>query len=83
MWDGAIRGFKRATYSETCDMLVKFTDDAGAFEDGIDAGGPRQEFLTLLMDQLRDRPFFDGPPGQRFLVYNANGMVYDLHLVHQ
>ncbi|KAL6466112.1 hypothetical protein MHYP_G00262450 [Metynnis hypsauchen] len=77
VWDGAIRGFKRATYSETCDMLVKFTDDTGAFEDGIDAGGPRREFLTLLMNQLRDRPIFDGPPGRRFLVYNANAVRED------
>ncbi|KAL6457452.1 hypothetical protein MHYP_G00344150 [Metynnis hypsauchen] len=77
VWDGAMRGFKRATYSETCDMLVKFTDDTGAFEDGIDAGGPRREFLTLLMNQLRDRPIFDGPPGRRFLVYNANAVRED------
>ncbi|XP_076877235.1 G2/M phase-specific E3 ubiquitin-protein ligase-like [Brachyhypopomus gauderio] len=73
VWNGAVRGFKRATYSESCDMLVRFTDDAGVFEDGIDAGGPRREFLTLLMNNLKDRPIFDGPAGQRFLVYNANG----------
>ncbi|XP_062866425.1 G2/M phase-specific E3 ubiquitin-protein ligase-like [Trichomycterus rosablanca] len=77
VWDGAIRGFKRATYSETCDMLVRFTDDAGVFEDGIDAGGPRREFLTLLMKHLKDRPIFDGPAGQRFLVYNANAVRED------
>lgn len=41
VWDGAVRGFKRAIYSETCDRLVRFTDDDGVFEDGIDAGGPR------------------------------------------
>nr|XP_010769962.1 PREDICTED: uncharacterized protein LOC104945929 [Notothenia coriiceps] len=29
VWDGAVRGFKRTSYSENCDMLVKFTDDAG------------------------------------------------------
>ena len=32
IWDGAVRGFKRTTYSETCDMLVKFSDDAGVFK---------------------------------------------------
>lgn len=74
VWDGAVRGFKRTTYSETCDMLVRFTDDAGVFEEGIDTGGPRREFLTLLMKHLKDRPIFDGPEGQRFLVYNAKGM---------
>lgn len=74
VWDGAVRGFKRTTYSENCDMLVRFTDDAGVFEEGIDTGGPRREFLTLLMKHLKDRPIFDGPEGHRFLVYNANGM---------
>lgn len=54
-------------------MLVRFTDDAGVFEEGIDTGGPRREFLTLLMKHLRDRHIFDGPEGQRYLVYNANG----------
>ncbi|XP_076850598.1 G2/M phase-specific E3 ubiquitin-protein ligase-like [Brachyhypopomus gauderio] len=77
VWDGAVRGFKRATYSESCDMLVRFTDDAGVFEDGIDAGGPRREFLTLLTNNLKDRPIFDGPAGQRFLVYNANAVRED------
>ncbi len=74
VWDGAVRGFKRTTYSETCDMLVKFTDDTGVLEEGIDTGGPRREFLTLLMKHLKGRPIFDGPEGHRFLVYNANGM---------
>ena len=55
-------------------MLVRFTDDAGVFEEGIDTGGPRREFLTLLMKHLKDQPIFDGPEGHRFLVYNANGM---------
>lgn len=72
VWDGAVRGFKRTTYSETCDMLVKFTDDTGVLEEGIDTGGPRREFLTLLMKHLKNRPIFDGPEGHRFLVYNAN-----------
>ncbi|XP_045898128.1 G2/M phase-specific E3 ubiquitin-protein ligase-like [Micropterus dolomieu] len=76
-WDGAVRGFKRTTYSETCDMLVKFTDDTGVLEEGIDSGGPRREFLTLLMKHLKDRPIFDGPEGHRFLVYNANAVRED------
>ncbi|XP_034145240.1 G2/M phase-specific E3 ubiquitin-protein ligase-like [Esox lucius] len=77
VWDGAVRGFKRTTYSETCDMLVKFTDDTGVLEEGIDTGGPRREFLTLLMKHLKDRPIFDGPEGHRFWVYNANAVRED------
>ncbi|XP_034071397.1 uncharacterized protein LOC117545650 isoform X1 [Gymnodraco acuticeps] len=72
VWDGAVRGFKRTSYSENSDMLVKFTDDAGVFEEGIDSGGPRKELLSLLMKNLKDRPIFDGPDRRRFLVYNAN-----------
>ncbi|XP_029701347.1 uncharacterized protein [Takifugu rubripes] len=77
VWDGAVRGFKRTTYTEKCDMLVRFTDDAGVFEEGIDTGGPRREFFTLLMRHLKDRPIFDGPDGHRFLVYNAKAVRED------
>ncbi|XP_030580903.1 G2/M phase-specific E3 ubiquitin-protein ligase-like [Archocentrus centrarchus] len=77
VWEGAVRGFRRSSYSENCDMLVRFTDDAGVYEEGIDTGGPRREFLTLLMKHLKDRPIFDGPEGHRFLVYNANAVRED------
>ncbi|MBN3294095.1 G2E3 ligase, partial [Polypterus senegalus] len=58
-------------------MLVRFTDDAGVFEDGIDTGGLRREFLTILMNHLKDRPIFDGSTGQHYLVYNANALRED------
>ncbi|KAL3968991.1 E3 ubiquitin-protein ligase [Sarotherodon galilaeus] len=77
VWDGAVRGFRRLSYSETNDMLVKFTDDAGILEEGLDAGGPKREFLSLLMKHMRDRPIFDGPEGHRFLVYNAKAVRED------
>lgn len=74
-WDGAMRGFKRATFSETNDLLVKFSDDAGRFEEGLDAGGPKREFLSLLMRSLQQRPIFDGPAESRYIVYNSTGTV--------
>lgn len=74
VWDGAVRGLKRVTYSEFHDMFVKFSDDAGSLEEGLDTGGPRRELLTLLMGCLQNRPIFDGPPKSRYLVYNAAGM---------
>ncbi|MGH0169835.1 UNVERIFIED_CONTAM: hypothetical protein FKN15_058574 [Acipenser sinensis] len=61
VWDGAVRGFKRASYNTNSELFVKFTDDAGCFEEAIDTGGPKREFLTLLISCLRDRPIFDGP----------------------
>lgn len=72
VWDGAVRGFQRFTYSEENDMFVKFTDDAGSHEEGLDTGGPRREFLTLQMNDL----IFDGPPESRYLVYNSTGVCF-------
>ncbi|XP_056624921.1 G2/M phase-specific E3 ubiquitin-protein ligase-like isoform X3 [Triplophysa dalaica] len=71
VWDGAARGFKRASYDPSHDMLVKFTDDEGTTEDAVDTGGPKREFLTLLMDCLRTRRIFEGPEHQRFLTFNS------------
>ncbi|XP_034064703.1 G2/M phase-specific E3 ubiquitin-protein ligase-like [Gymnodraco acuticeps] len=53
VWDGAIRGFKGASFDPSHETLVKFTDDEGHTEDGGDTGGPKREFLTLLMECLR------------------------------
>lgn len=77
VWDGAVRGFRRSTYSDNYDMFIKFNDDAGSFEEGLDTGGPRREFLTLLMGSLRNRPIFDGPPESRYLVYNSRAARQD------
>ncbi|XP_016117945.1 G2/M phase-specific E3 ubiquitin-protein ligase-like, partial [Sinocyclocheilus grahami] len=74
VWDGAVRGFNRVSYSEFSDRFVKFSDDAGTLEEGLDTGGPRRELLTLLMSSLWNRPIFDGPPNSRYLVYNSVGM---------
>ncbi|KAJ8289477.1 hypothetical protein GJAV_G00001740 [Gymnothorax javanicus] len=77
VWDGAVRGFRRSTFSEKSDLLVKFTDDAGSMEEGLDTGGPRREFLTLLMSHLQSRPIFEGPPESRYLVYNSAAIRED------
>ena len=43
-------------------MSVKFTDDIGVAEAAVDEGGPRREFLQLLVDCLAsDSPLFTGP----------------------
>lgn len=55
---------------------LKFTDDAGSFEEGLDTDGPRREFLTLLMNHLRNRPIFDGPPERQYLEYNSSGVSF-------
>nr|XP_055034496.1 G2/M phase-specific E3 ubiquitin-protein ligase-like [Misgurnus anguillicaudatus] len=77
IWDGAVRGFRRNTYSDNNDMFIKFNDDAGSFEEGLDTGGLTREFLTLLMGHVRNRPIFDGPPESRYLVYNSRAARED------
>ncbi|XP_026036668.1 G2/M phase-specific E3 ubiquitin-protein ligase-like [Astatotilapia calliptera] len=77
VWDGAVRGFRRSTYSDNYDMFIKFNDDAGSFEEGLDTGGLGCEFLTLLMGSLTNRPIFDGPPESRYLVYNSRAARQD------
>ncbi|XP_039460019.1 G2/M phase-specific E3 ubiquitin-protein ligase-like [Oreochromis aureus] len=81
VWDGAIRGFRRDTYSDNNDLFIKFNDDAGCFEEGLDMGGPRREFLALLMSHLRNRPIFDGPPDHRYLVYHSRAAMEDKYFL--
>lgn len=78
IWNGAVRGFKRATFSEKKDILVKFSDNEGSFEEGLHTGGPKREFLSLLMKELNKRPIFDGPVESRYLVYNSTGFVLNI-----
>ncbi|XP_073350121.1 G2/M phase-specific E3 ubiquitin-protein ligase-like [Pagrus major] len=77
IWDGAVREFKRGTFSEMKDLLVKFSDDVGRFEEGIDTGGPKREFLSLLMKSLNEQSIFDGPAESRYLVYNSTAIRED------
>lgn len=58
--DGAVRGFKRLSYNPTFQMHIKFSDDLGMEEEAVDLGGPRREFLRLLMEALALSPMFEG-----------------------
>ncbi|MBN3292052.1 G2E3 ligase, partial [Polypterus senegalus] len=63
-------------------MLVKFTDDSGNTEHAIGAGGPKREFLQLLIHDLQYRRISEGKgrviavslihggPGPQFLSRN-------------
>lgn len=72
--DGAIRGFKRATYNPQNSMNVKFSDDFGKSEEAVDLGGPRREFLRLLIEALSVSPMFEGPDGRKNLAMNSTGL---------
>jgi hypothetical protein len=52
---------------------VKFTDDIGQTEDAVDTGGPTREFLTLLMDAIKNRRFFEGREDGKYLSFDSKG----------
>ena len=72
--DGAIRGFKRGTYDPCHTISVRFSDDMGEPEEAVDLGGPRREFLRLLMEALPQSPMFEGEEGKMNLALDIAGM---------
>lgn len=55
-------------------MSVKFSDDRGTTEEAVDLGGPRQEFLRLLMETLAESDMFEGPEGHLNLALSSSGV---------
>lgn len=72
--DGAIRGFKRGTYDPCHSISVRFSDDMGVPEEAVDLGGPRREFLRLLMEALPQSPVFEGEGGKMNLAFDSTCM---------
>ncbi|XP_016115184.1 uncharacterized protein [Sinocyclocheilus grahami] len=58
--EGAIQGFTRINYNPSNAISVKFSDDSGRHEEAVDLGGPRREFLRLLMQAFKDSSMFEG-----------------------
>lgn len=73
VWEGAIRGFKRLSYEPNLMMSVKFSDDMGKNEEGVDLGGPRREFLRLLMESIAKSPMFEGKENNKNFALNSIG----------
>ncbi|XP_034783435.2 uncharacterized protein LOC117418160 isoform X1 [Acipenser ruthenus] len=77
LWEGAKRGFKKKTFLPCKRLSVKFMDDIGVSEGAVDLGGPRREFLTMLMESLHQGSLFVGPDHAKFLNYISGLMVSD------
>ncbi len=54
-------------------MSVKFSDDMGKNEEGVDLGGPRREFLRLLIESIAKSPMFEGKEHSQNLALNSTG----------
>ncbi|KAL7375259.1 hypothetical protein ABVT39_014430 [Epinephelus coioides] len=79
--DGAIRGFKRGTYDPCHTISVRFSDDMGVPEEAVDLGGPRREFLRLLMEALPHSPMFEGEEGKMNLALDSTAMREDRYFI--
>lgn len=71
--DGAVRGFTRVSYNPNNRMVIRFSDDQGRYEEAIDLGGPRREFLRLLLDALMQSSMFEGKEGNLNLALDSQG----------
>jgi hypothetical protein len=71
--DGARRSIHRRTFSPENKMDVRFSDTFGTNEGAIDEGGPKREFLRMLMIKVQHLPLFEGPENERLLSGNAGG----------
>lgn len=74
--DGAMRGFTRQSYNPMHKMCIKFSDDLGTVEEAVDLGGPRREFLRLLMEELVRSPMFEGRDSKMTLALDSKGKCY-------
>ncbi|XP_037548507.1 G2/M phase-specific E3 ubiquitin-protein ligase, partial [Nematolebias whitei] len=79
--DGAMHGFKRVTYNPHFSMNVKFSDDFGKNEEAVDLGGPRREFLRILIDALAMSPMFEGPDESKNLAMNSTALREDKYFM--
>lgn len=68
-----MRGFQRVSYNPNLMICVKFSDDMGRNEEGIDLGGPRREFLRLLMETMARSPMFEGKENSKNLALDSAG----------
>lgn len=73
VWEGALRGFRRVSYDPNSRISVKFSDDTGILEEGIDLGGPRREFLRLLMEWISGSALFEGKENSKTLALDSAG----------
>ncbi|XP_027132288.1 G2/M phase-specific E3 ubiquitin-protein ligase [Larimichthys crocea] len=81
VWEGAVRGFKRLSYEPHLMVSVKFSDDMGESEEGVDLGGPRREFLRLLIESIAKSPMFEGKENSKNLALYSTALREDWYYI--
>ena len=63
--EDAVHVYNRGNFKCLKDLRVNFIG-----EEGIDLGGPRREYFTLILDEIKSRLFF-GKSGHRVPIHDA------------
>ncbi|MGH0136307.1 UNVERIFIED_CONTAM: hypothetical protein FKN15_032348 [Acipenser sinensis] len=88
VWDGTVRAMSRPNFSPTKQMDIKFTDNEGISEGAVDLGGPKREFLRLVLEYVRDHSgMFEGPQGKKnsclqYCSYFYAGQLMVMSIIH-
>lgn len=82
IWEGTARAMLRKSFRPNCTILVQFTDMCKKQEGAIDQGGPRREFLRLLLQFLHTSKLFSGSEKLgKTLSHNTKGIFLIFFLV--
>ena len=74
IWVDTCRQLIRKRFSPNNRISVKFADNDGKDEGAVDVGGPKREFLRLVVKAANeDSGIFSGPVGCRSLFPNVTG----------
>ena len=77
MWEDTVALFKSTRFDPTKSPRVKFED-----EEGIDAGGLRREYFTLLMKAVTNHPaLLEGQENKRAITYNTSALQSNLYFI--
>ena len=74
--EGAIRGAKRKSFRENGRLNVKFSDNEGKSEGGIDQGGPTREFLRLALQSVSSCRIFAGNGNSKYIMKCQSGRSF-------
>ncbi|XP_067314252.1 uncharacterized protein [Pseudorasbora parva] len=77
--DCAIRAFQRQRFNAEARIDVAFVDVQGRGEGSVDEGGPRREFLRLLMQEIQHCKIFEGPEESRSLALLGDAVQEGLY----
>ena len=78
VWEGASRTLNKKNFKPNNSIVVRFADDCNVVEGAIDQGGPRREFLRLLLSAIHNGPLLTGESFKKILTMDAKGKHFEI-----